>query len=143
MSKRHDEKQISACCQDYQNGKTIREILLRYSISKTTLYRWLQLQKRTNEHGFDRKTISELDKRFTDRQDNINSQYRGDIDKLTSNISKYNTDNINFYLNDTNQEYYFTSIQNLKDVWNNLAVSWKNVKSTLKNTLDNMFKFSF
>ena len=45
MCKRHDEKQISACCQDYQNGKSIREILLRYSISKTTLYRWLKLQK--------------------------------------------------------------------------------------------------
>lgn len=89
------------------------------------------------------KTISELDKRFTDRQDNINSQYRGDIEKLESNIYKYNTDNINFYLNDTNQEYYFTSIQNLKDVWNNLAVSWKNVKSTLKNALDNAFKIRF
>ena len=89
------------------------------------------------------KTISELDKRFTDRQDNINSQYRGDIDKLASNIYKYNTDNINFYLNDTNQEYYFTSIQNLKDVWDNLAVSWKNVKSTLKNALDNAFKIRF
>lgn len=89
------------------------------------------------------KTISELDKRFTDRQNNINAQYSGDIEKLASNIHKYNTDNINFYLNDTNQEYYFTSIQNLKDVWDNLAVSWKNVKSTLKNALDNAFKIRF
>lgn len=39
MSKRHDEKQISACCLDYRNGKSVQELLHCYSISKTTLYR--------------------------------------------------------------------------------------------------------
>lgn len=66
MSKWHDEKQISACCKDYQNGKSVQELLHCYSISKTTLYRWLQRQRRTDEHGtaknLDRKTISEFER---------------------------------------------------------------------------------
>ena len=66
MSKRHDEKQISACCLDYRNGKSVQELLHCYSISKTTLYRWLQRQRRTDEHGtaknLDRKTISEFER---------------------------------------------------------------------------------
>lgn len=66
MCKRHDEKQISACCQDYQNGKSIREILLRYSISKTTLYRWLKLQKTKDKRSIginvDRKAVVELER---------------------------------------------------------------------------------
>ena len=66
MSKRHDEKQISACCLDYRNGKSVQELLHCYSISKTTLYRWLQRQRRTGEHGtdknLDRKTISEFER---------------------------------------------------------------------------------
>lgn len=66
MSKRHDEKQISACCLDYRNGKSIREILLRYSISKTTLYRWLKLQKTKDKRSIginvDRKAVVELER---------------------------------------------------------------------------------
>lgn len=66
MSKWHDEKQIATCCQDYQNGKSVQELLRCYSISKTTLYRWLQLQKvkdtRVSGTNFDRKTISELER---------------------------------------------------------------------------------
>ena len=66
MSKWHGEKQISACCLDYQNGKSVQELLHCYSISKTTLYRWLQRQRRTDEHGtaknLDKKTISEFER---------------------------------------------------------------------------------
>jgi hypothetical protein len=89
------------------------------------------------------RTLSSLDKRFFDRQDRINKQYEGDMEFLESHIYKYGVDNIGFYLNASKREYYFTTIQNLKDIWNNLAVSWKNVKSTLKYTLDNAFKIRF
>ena len=65
MSKKHTTKEKNECIQEYRDGKPINELLFHYSISKTTLYRWLQLQEVKDKRGIgvqvNRKTIAELD----------------------------------------------------------------------------------
>lgn len=66
MGKKHTTKEKAECIQEYRGGKPIDELLFRYSISKTTLYRWLKSQEVKDKRGtgvqMDRKTIAELDR---------------------------------------------------------------------------------
>jgi archaellin len=88
--------------------------------------------------------INELYAKLDNNIFNINKQYNGSIENVTSSLPKNANNMYVSNIDSSNITDYMLSIQSIdtqKSIWDNLAMSWESMKSSVTYALKNAFKF--